>query len=88
MTDHGKPNYSWDWVNGMHIGYTPERIRVEGRGGAVEYVPDTGTCRNVSEDQDKFECSECGFEMPIWDGDGCWMAFYHCPYCGCEVVDK
>ena len=88
MTDRVKPNYSWDWVNGMHIGYTPERIRVEGRGGAVEYVPDTGTCRNVSEDQDKLECSECGFEMPTWDGDGGWMAFCYCPYCGCEVVDK
>lgn len=37
MTD--KSNYSLDWVNGMHIGYTSERIRVEGRGGAVEYVP-------------------------------------------------
>lgn len=32
--------YTWDLVNGMHIGYTPERIRVEGRGGAVEYVPE------------------------------------------------
>ena len=40
MTGRVKPNYSWDWVNGMHIGYTPERIRVEGRGGAVEYVPE------------------------------------------------
>lgn len=46
-----KPNYSWDWHNGMHIGYTPERIRVEGRGGAVEYVPDAGTCRNLATKQ-------------------------------------
>ena len=35
----GKPNYSLDWVNGMHIGYKPDRIRVDGRGGAVEYGP-------------------------------------------------
>lgn len=48
---------------------------------------DRPTCRNVSGDQDKFECSECGFEMPIWDGDGGWMAFYFCPNCGAEVAE-
>lgn len=32
-------------------------------------------------------CDECGFEMPIWDGDGGWMAFYFCPNCGAAVVD-
>lgn len=47
---------------------------------------DRETCRNVSGDQNRFECSECGFEMPIWDGDGGWMAFYFCPNCGAEVV--
>lgn len=47
---------------------------------------DRQTCRNVSGDQNRFECSECGFEMPIWDGDGGWMAFYFCPDCGAEVV--
>ena len=44
MSDRIKPNYQWDWVNGMHIGYSPERIRVEGRGGAVEYVPERQAC--------------------------------------------
>ena len=34
--------YTWDWVNGMHIGYTPERIRVEGRGGRE--VPGEASC--------------------------------------------
>lgn len=77
MSDHGKPNYSWDWVNGMHIGYTPERIRVEGRSGAVEYVPDTGTCRNVAEwghnvegigrapyeNGFEFVCGECSYAL-------------------------
>lgn len=47
---------------------------------------DRPTCRNVSGDQNRFECSECGFEMPIWDGDGGWLAFYFCPDCGAEVV--
>lgn len=54
--------YTWDWVNGMHIGYTPERIRVEGRGGAVEYVPDAGTCLDVGGGY-TFRCSECGCEL-------------------------
>ena len=49
---------------------------------------DVPSCHNVSDDEELFECSECGFEMPTWDGDGGWMAFYYCPYCGCEVVDK
>lgn len=49
---------------------------------------DRETCRNVSAYQNRFECSECGFEMPIWDGDGGWMAFYFCPNCGAEVVDE
>lgn len=81
MSNRAKPNYVWDWSNcGMHIGYTPERIRVEGRGGAVEYVPDAGTCRNVAEfgsnvggernlaveDGFDFTCSECLFSL---DGD-------------------
>lgn len=48
---------------------------------------DRPTCRNVSADQNRFACSECGFEMPIWDGDGGWMAFYFCPNCGAEVVE-
>ena len=48
---------------------------------------DRETCRNVSAEQNRFECSECGFEMPIWDGDGGWMAFYFCPQCGAEVVE-
>lgn len=48
---------------------------------------DRPTCRNASADQNRFECSECGFEMPIWDGDGGWMAFYFCPNCGAEVVE-
>lgn len=50
-------------------------------------IIDRQTCRNVSGDQSRFECSECGFEMPIWDGDGGWMAFYFCPNCGAEVVE-
>lgn len=50
-------------------------------------IIDRSTCRNVSGDQNRFECSECGFEMPIWDGDGGWMAFYFCPDCGAEVVE-
>lgn len=33
-----KPYYTWYWLDGMHIGYTPERIRVEGRGGAVGFI--------------------------------------------------
>lgn len=48
---------------------------------------DRPTCRNVSSDQNKFECSECGFEMPIWDGDGGWIAFCFCPNCGAEVIE-
>lgn len=47
---------------------------------------DVPSCRNVSEDQDRFECNECGFEMPIWDGDGGLMSFHYCPCCGSEVV--
>ena len=41
----GKPNYSWDWVNGMHIGYTPERIRVEGCSncGRIAAILDTAS---------------------------------------------
>lgn len=56
-------------------------------GETVADLIDRETCRNVSADQNRFECSECGFEMPIWDGDGGWMAFYFCPQCGAEVVE-
>jgi predicted RNA-binding Zn-ribbon protein involved in translation (DUF1610 family) len=57
-------------------------------GETVADLIDRPTCRSVSADQNRFECSECGFEMPIWDGDGGWMAFYFCPNCGAEVVDE
>lgn len=43
-----KPYYTWYWLDGMHIGYTPERIRVEKHCGVVEYVPDSGTYRNLT----------------------------------------
>lgn len=90
MTDHGKPNYSWDWVNGMHIGYTPERIRVEGCGGAVEYVPDAGTCRNLAtKPADELLCSRCGEHVDIayMESADDYHASY-CPNCGAKVVDK
>ncbi|WP_294162874.1 hypothetical protein [uncultured Senegalimassilia sp.] len=97
MTDRVKPNYSWDWVNGMHIGYTPERIRVEGHGGAVEYVPDTGTCRNVYDEiydeyeggrcENGFKCSKCGEIVEDYEGYRITGTFNYCPKCGREVVD-
>lgn len=94
MADRVKPNYAWDWVNGMHIGYTPERIRVEGRGGAVEYVPDAGTCQNVHDGRE-FECSKCGCNVEVVGEDGgklskvCSTAYKprYCPYCGAKVVE-
>ena len=67
--------------NGMHIGYTPERIRVEGRVGAVEYVPDTGTCRVVANDEGFLTCSNCGRIAAILS-----TASY-CPNCGAKVVE-
>ena len=88
MSDHGKPNYSWDWVNGMHIGYTPERIRVEGRGGAVEYVPDAGRCRNLAtKPADELLCSRCGEHVDIayMESADDYHARY-CPNCGAEVL--
>lgn len=82
--------YTWDWVNGMHIGYTPERIRVEGRGGAVEYVPDAGTCRNLAtKPADELLCSRCGEHVDIayMESADDYHARY-CPNCGAEVVDE
>ena len=88
MTDHGKPNYSWDWVNGMHIGYTSERIRIEGRGGAVEYVPDAGTCQNLAtKPADELLCSRCGEHVDIayMESADDYHASY-CPRCGAKVM--
>ena len=73
-----------------NIGWAKPTKATETWANIVNYLADLidrGTCRNVSGDQDKFECSECGFEMPIWDGDGGWMAFYFCPHCGRKVVE-
>lgn len=67
-------------------GHTPDQA-IDRIGKLVDCKTDRPTCRNVSGDQNRFECSECGFEMPIWDGDGGWMAFYFCPNCGAEVVE-
>lgn len=60
--------------------YDPEKVM------HLADLIDRQTCCNVSGDQNRFECSECGFEMPTWDGDGGWMAFYFCPNCGAKVV--
>lgn len=90
MAGRVKPNYAWDWVNGMHIGYTPERIRVEGRGGAVEYVPDAGTCRNLAiKPADELLCSRCGEHVDIayMESADDYRASY-CPNCGAKVVDE
>lgn len=81
--------YTWDWANDMHIGYTPERIRVEGRGGAAEYVPDRGTC-SLTETGHEYEvsyrCSAC--KQVVWiDFRGNPKPNY-CPNCGAEVVDE
>lgn len=73
-----------------NIGWAKPTKATETWANIVNYLADLidrETCRNVSGDQDKFECGECGFEMPIWDGDGGWMAFYFCPNCGAAVVD-
>lgn len=83
-----KPNYSWDWIGGMHIGYTPERIRIEGRGGAVEYTPDSGTCRMVECTIDHgsrswgMRCTACGKEFEHMKPGFGWR---FCPMCGAEV---
>ena len=45
-------------------------------------------CRNLSDDEDLFECSECGQKMPTWDGDSDWIPVCYCPVCGCEVVGE
>lgn len=84
-----KPNYVWDRFNGIHIGYTPERIMVEGRGGAVEYVPDSGMC-SMSDVGDATEqvcrCSKCGEEYCMSDFQKFPWRF--CPMCGARVVEK
>lgn len=84
-----KPYHTWYWLDGMHIGYTPERIRVEGRGGAVEYVPDYGTC-GMSDVGDATEQvhrrSKCGEEYRM--GDFQKFPWRFRPMCGARAVEK
>lgn len=77
------PNYQWEWAFGYHIGYAPERIRVEARNGAREYVPErTSYAVDTGDGVESFRCSECG-----WDG---WCSrdsvTPYCPICGARVV--
>lgn len=84
-----KPNCVWDRFNGMHIGYTPERIRVEGRGGAVEYVPDSGVCgmSDVGDATEQvYRCSKCGEEYRMSDFQKFPWRFCH--MCGARVAEK
>lgn len=84
-----KPYYIWYWLDGMHIGYTPERIRVEKHCGAVEYVPDSGMC-SMSDVGDATEqvyrCSKCGEEYCMSDFQK--FPWLFCPMCGARVVEK
>lgn len=49
---------------------------------------DRPTCRNLSDDEDLFECSECGQRMPTFDGCSDWIPVSYCPVCGREVVGE
>lgn len=89
-----KQSELWRLSDGELIDTVADAIGVDGMSRHYEAalfdrladLIDRETCRNVSGDQNRFECSECGFEMPTWDGDGGWMAFYFCPNCGAKVV--
>lgn len=37
------PIYEWDWIGNKRVGISSDRVRVESRNGAVEYVPER-TC--------------------------------------------
>ena len=47
---------------------------------------DVPSCHNVSDDEELFECSECGQKMPTFDGDSGWIPVSYCPVCGRKVV--
>lgn len=48
---------------------------------------DRPTCRNVSEDQATFECSECEYSIILDSPYGECGPIRHCPGCGAEVID-
>lgn len=47
---------------------------------------DVPSCHNASDDEELFECSECGQKMPTFDGDSDWIPVSYCPVCGRKVV--
>lgn len=47
---------------------------------------DVPSCHNVSDDEELFECSECGQKMPTFDGDSDWIPVSYCSVCGRKVV--
>lgn len=59
-----KPIYTWDWIDGKHVGISEDRVRVESKSGAVEYVRER-TCQPlVSPDGAGWYaigCSNCGY---------------------------
>lgn len=84
--------YEWTWIGDMHVGVSPERVRIETRRGFTEYVPDRPTCHDTEERVNSFTCSSCGFRegkivfnpftysfrelKPDWN---------YCPNCGFKV---
>lgn len=70
-----KPIYTWDWIDGKHVGISKDRVRVESKSDAVEYARER-TCRNLCKQVDK------NGETPIYNG-----IYFICSECDAYVRD-
>lgn len=85
-----KPIYTWDWIDGKHVGISEDRVRVESKSGAVEYVRER-TCHFDQTDEIPtisgmirvWECSNCGRECEELNG-----VYEYCPHCGAKVIEE
>lgn len=76
-------------------GHTPDQA-IERIGKLVNYKIDRPMCKNVSERQDTFECSECGYKTGLMaeicseHGEPLHMPLMpsRCPNCEAEVIDR
>lgn len=82
------PIYEWDWIGNKHVGISTDRVRVESRNGAIEYVPERTYEFARSYDIEGVpygQCSNCGADFDFM----AVRAFMnYCPNCGAKVVDE
>lgn len=72
--------YEWTWIGDMHVGVSPERVRIETRRGFTEYVPDRPTCKDLASEDWYFFCSACESAYSN-------LKPHFCPNCGAEVQE-